>query len=120
MDLVFGHYHTVTLCVHVLSFIAAHAYRHSYLFSAISTLPPPLSLSCPVPAATSSGALSTEGILLIIVCLALAAVVGLVVFMFLRLRKLQVDPAAYENLQGRCESAAGHREASIDYLNAPH
>lgn len=51
--------------------------------------------------ATATGALSTEGVLLIIVCLALAAVVGLVGFMFIRLRKLQVDPAAYENLQGR-------------------
>jgi hypothetical protein len=28
-------------------------------------------------------------------------VIGLVVFMFLKLRKLQVDPAAYDQLQGR-------------------
>lgn len=47
-----------------------------------------------------------EGVLLIIVCLALAAVVGAVGFMFIRLRKLQVDPSAYENLQGRCECGA--------------
>lgn len=45
--------------------------------------------------------LSVEGILLIIVCLMLAGVVGLILFMFLRLRKLTVDPAAYESLQGR-------------------
>ena len=47
--------------------------------------------------------LSVEGILLIVVCIMLAGVVGLVAFMFMRLRKLTVDPAAYENLQGRCE-----------------
>ena len=51
--------------------------------------------------ATKTSGLGVESVLLIIVCLMLAGVVGLVGFMFLRLRKLQVDPAAYENLQGR-------------------
>ena len=45
--------------------------------------------------------LSAESIILIIVCLVLAAVIALVAFMFLKLRKLQVDPAAYGELQGR-------------------
>jgi hypothetical protein len=47
--------------------------------------------------------LSAEAIILIVVLIALAAVVGLVVFMFLKLRKLTVDPGAYDQLQGRCE-----------------
>lgn len=48
--------------------------------------------------------LSVEAIILIVILVALAAVVGLVVFMFLKLRKLTVDPGAYDQLQGRCES----------------
>ena len=52
-------------------------------------------------------ALSAEGIILIVVMIALAAVVGLVVFMFLKLRKLTVDPGAYDQLQGRGESGGG-------------
>ncbi len=47
--------------------------------------------------------MSAEGIILIVVLIALAMVVGLVIFMFLKLRKLTVDPGAYDQLQGRCE-----------------
>lgn len=54
-------------------------------------------------AVKSSSALSAESIILIVVLIALAVVVGLVVFMFLKLRKLTVDPGAYDQLQGRCE-----------------
>jgi hypothetical protein len=50
------------------------------------------------------GGMSAEGVILIIVCIVLCGVIGLVAFMFLKLRKLQVDPAAYGELQGRCES----------------
>lgn len=52
-------------------------------------------------ATADSGGLSTESIILIIVCIVLCGVIGLVTFMFLKLRKLQVDPAAYGELQGR-------------------
>lgn len=54
-------------------------------------------------AAPDQSGMSTEGIILIIVCCVLAGVIGLVAFMFIKLRKLQVDPAAYNELQGRCE-----------------
>ena len=47
--------------------------------------------------------MSVESVLLIIVCLILAGVLSVVGFMFLKLRRLQVDPAAYDELQGRCE-----------------
>jgi hypothetical protein len=50
----------------------------------------------------STGGMSAEGIILIIVCIALAGVIALVVFMFLKLRRLQVDPAAYGELEGKC------------------
>lgn len=56
--------------------------------------------NCGTPTADSNG-LSTESIILIIVCIVLCGVIGLVAFMFLKLRKLQVDPAAYGELQGR-------------------
>lgn len=48
-----------------------------------------------------SGALSLEAIFLIIVCIILAGTMGLVGFMVLKLRRFQVDPAAYGELQGR-------------------
>jgi len=51
--------------------------------------------------ATKAAGLSVEGILLIIVCIVLAGVLGLIAFMFLKLRRLQIDPAAYDDLQGR-------------------
>jgi hypothetical protein len=57
---------------------------------------------CSGPASDKSG-MSAEGIILIVVCVVLALVLGVVVFMFFKLRKLQVDPAAYGELQGRCE-----------------
>lgn len=50
----------------------------------------------------ASTALGAEGIILIIVCLMLAGVLGLVGYMFMRLRKLTVDPSAYGELQGKC------------------
>lgn len=53
--------------------------------------------------AAASGGMSAEGIILIVVCIVLAGVLGVVAFMMLKLRKLQVDPAAYGELQGRCE-----------------
>jgi len=46
--------------------------------------------------------LSAEGIILIIVCLVLAGVLGLIGYMYIRLRKLNVDPSAYGDLQGKC------------------
>ena len=51
----------------------------------------------------ASSGLSTEGVILIIVCIMLAGVLGLVGYMFMRLRKLTVDPSAYGELQGKCE-----------------
>lgn len=47
--------------------------------------------------------LTSEGALLALVCVCLALVLGLVVYMFVKLRKLQVDPTAYSQLEGRCE-----------------
>jgi len=47
--------------------------------------------------------ITTEGIMLIIILIALTTVIGLVVFMFMKLRKLTVDPGAYDQLQGRCK-----------------
>lgn len=47
--------------------------------------------------------LSTEGVILIIVCIMLAGVLGLVGYMYIRLRKLNVDPSAYGDLAGKCE-----------------
>jgi hypothetical protein len=46
--------------------------------------------------------MSTEGILLIIVCIALAAVLGFLGYIMVRMRKLNVNPTAYNELQGRC------------------
>lgn len=48
-----------------------------------------------------SKALSSEAVILIIVCIMLAGVLGAVAFMFVKLRKLQVDPAAYGQLEGK-------------------
>ncbi len=45
--------------------------------------------------------MSPEGVILIIVCIMLAGVLGGVGYMFLRLRKLQVDPTAYGQLEGK-------------------
>ena len=56
---------------------------------------------CTPSSGPSGGGLSAEGVILIVVCIVLAAVIGLVAFMFLKLRKLQVDPSAYEQMQGR-------------------
>jgi hypothetical protein len=56
---------------------------------------------CSASTSSASAALSGEAIILIVVCIVLSMVIGLVVFMFLKLRKLQVDPAAYDQLQGR-------------------
>lgn len=52
-------------------------------------------------ASAAPGGMSAEGIILIVVCVVLAGVIGLVSFMFIKLRKLQVDPAAYGQLEGR-------------------
>ena len=48
-----------------------------------------------------SKALSAEAVILIVVCIMLAGVLGAVGFMFIKLRKLQVDPAAYGQLEGK-------------------
>jgi hypothetical protein len=61
---------------------------------------------CAAHAAPKAG-MGAEGIILIIVCLMLAGVLGLVGYMFVRLRKLQVDPSAYGELQGKCACSAG-------------
>lgn len=50
---------------------------------------------------TKSHRKTTEGVILAFVLLLLVAVVGMVAYMFLKLRRLNVDPSAYENLQGR-------------------
>ena len=55
---------------------------------------------------TASKQLGAEGIILIIVCLMLAGVLGLVGYMFMRLRKLSVDPSAYGELQGKYNGAS--------------
>ena len=56
--------------------------------------------TCSGTVSVASG-LSAEGVILIVVCLVLTAVIGLVVFMFVKLRKLQVDPNAYSALENR-------------------
>ena len=68
-------------------------------------------LSQLVSAAIKASGLGVESILLIIVCIVLAGVLGLIGFMFLKLRRLQVDPAAYDDLQGRCECATSTTES---------
>ena len=45
--------------------------------------------------------MSTESILLIIVCVVLAGVLGVVAFMVIKLRRLNVNPSAYNELQGK-------------------
>jgi hypothetical protein len=52
-------------------------------------------------AAAAASAVGVEGGLLIAGCLVLVLVIGMTVFMFLKLRKLQIDPAAYSELEGR-------------------
>lgn len=52
-------------------------------------------------AAPTPAAISTEGVLLIIVCVALVAVVALTVYMVLRLRRLNVAADAYGSLEGK-------------------
>lgn len=52
-------------------------------------------------AVSSGGGLGVEGVMLIVVCVALAGVIGLVAFMLLKLRRLNVNPAAYAELQGK-------------------
>ena len=54
--------------------------------------------------------MSTEGVLLILVGIALVAVLGLVGYMFLKLRRLTVDPAAYEDLSGKFNSLGQESE----------
>lgn len=49
----------------------------------------------------SSGGIGVEGAFLVIVCLLLAAVLSMVFFMVNKLRKLSVNPDAYQGLQGR-------------------
>ena len=51
---------------------------------------------------SSPKGMSAEGIILIIACIVLAGVLGLIGYMYLRLRKLNVDPSAYGDLQGKC------------------
>ena len=58
--------------------------------------------------------LGVEGVLLIIVCIILAGVIGLTIFMLLKLRKLNVNPSSLSSLDGKCESrrALSPRSAS--------
>ena len=42
-----------------------------------------------------------EGIFLIIACIGLVAVLGGIVFIIARLRKLRIDPTAYQGLTSR-------------------
>ena len=65
--------------------------------------------ACSVP--ISSGGMSTEGVLLIIVCLALAGVLGFLAYMVLKLRRLNVNPQAYGQLEGKCKCIAHPRIA---------
>lgn len=50
---------------------------------------------------TGSTGITGEGIVLIIVCIALALTLGMAGFMFLRLQRLSIAPSAYGRLQGR-------------------
>lgn len=52
-------------------------------------------------ATVATPGLSTESVLLIIVCVALAGVLGVVAFMVVKLRRLNVNPASLGELQGR-------------------
>ncbi len=56
---------------------------------------------CQEAADSGASAQAVETAFLVIVCLMLAAVIGLTVYMVRRLQKLQVDPQAYSDLQGR-------------------
>lgn len=55
---------------------------------------------CESQISTDTG-VSTESVILIVVCIVLAAVLFLVGFMLLRLRKLQINPASYDQLEGK-------------------
>lgn len=52
-------------------------------------------------AVVAPAGLSVESGLLIAAFIVLAGVIGMTVFMFTKLRKLQIDPAAYSELEGR-------------------
>jgi hypothetical protein len=52
-------------------------------------------------AAAPKASMSTESILLIIVCIVLAGVLGVVAFMVIKLRRLNVNPGADNELQGK-------------------
>ena len=52
-------------------------------------------------AGAAAKGMSAEGVILVIVCIMLAGVLGGVGYMFVRLRKLQVDPGAYGQLEGK-------------------
>ena len=54
--------------------------------------------------AVGTAGMSTAGVLLILVGIALVAVLGLGGYMFLKLRRLTVDPAAYGELDGKFNS----------------
>lgn len=45
--------------------------------------------------------LSVEGVFLIIACIGLAVVMGMILYMINRLRKLRVDPTAFQGLSGQ-------------------
>ena len=68
-----------------------------------------------VPKAASG--LGAEGVILIIVCIMLAGVLGLVGYMFMRLRKLSVDPSAYGELQGKYNELS--MDSHLQPLTAP-
>lgn len=70
-------------------------------------------------AAPAPPTITTEGIMLIIILIALTTVIGLVVFMFMKLRKLTVDPGAYDQLQGRCKLRAVSSVACLVCVASP-
>jgi hypothetical protein len=56
---------------------------------------------CTTPIPPPDNSISVETVFLIIMVILLVAVLGLVAFMMLRLRRLTIDPAAYGELAGR-------------------
>jgi hypothetical protein len=56
---------------------------------------------CAAAGAPAAKGLTSEAVILIVVCVMLAGVLAGVAFMFVKLRKLQVDPSAYGQLEGK-------------------
>mmetsp|Transcript_25982 Transcript_25982/g.72932 ORF Transcript_25982/g.72932 Transcript_25982/m.72932 type:complete len:294 (-) Transcript_25982:155-1036(-) len=55
---------------------------------------------CTAQGSADGGGITGTGVVLIIVCILLAGVIAAVVFMFLKLRRLKVDPNSFSELKG--------------------